>query len=587
MNKIKKLYWMVKNPMNQLHLTFFPALARVTKNPEFSEYTSSRRFYAKSLIFGFNLEKFCVFTLYILSILLNKKRGLSMLHQKRDPQLWKSVGCFAALASLAFLASCSVGPDYVRPTAVVPAGYKEMKDWKIAQPKDEAIKGAWWEMFNDPVLNSLEEKVVISNQNVAAAEAQYRQAQASVRVARAGYFPTLTAGASVTRSRTSGNVGSNTRSGSTFTDYTLPIDLSWEIDIWGKIRRTVEASKASAQASAADLAAALLSAQAALAQDYFQLRTLDAEKRLFEETIDVYRKFLQLTRNRYTSGVASKNDVLLAETQLKTAEAQAIDIGVQRAQLEDAIALLIGKPASDFTMPNAPLAAVPPAIPVGVPSELLERRPDIAAAERSVAAANAQIGVAKAAYFPTVTLSASGGFESSLLSQWFTWPSRFWSLGPAISEVLFEGGLRGAQTDQARAAYDATVANYRQTVLTGFQEVEDNLAALRILEEEMKTQEEAVNAARQSVKVTTNQYKAGIASALDVIVVQAVDFNDERIAVDILGRRMTAAVLLVKALGGGWDSSNLQSDRDLGKREIKDSKNRQKNPDWSEQANKK
>lgn len=513
-----------------------------------------------------------------------------MFNQKRNFRLRIGFRILSYITSSAFittLAACSVGPDYVRPAAVVPAGYKEMKGWKVAQPKDETIKGAWWEMFNDPVLNSLEEQVVISNQNVAAAEAQYRQAQALVRVSRAGYFPTLTAGASVTRTRTSDTVGRNTRSGNTFTDYTLPIDFSWEIDIWGKIRRTVEASKASAQASAADLAAALLSAQAALAQDYFQLRTLDAEKRLFEETIDVYRKFLQLTRNRYASGVASKNDMLLAETQLKTAEAQAIDIGVQRAQLEDAMALLIGKPASDFTMPNAPLAAVPPPIPVGVPSELLERRPDIAAAERNVAAANAQIGVAKAAYFPTFTLSASGGFESSLLSQWLTWPSRFWSLGPAISEVLFEGGLRRAQTDQARAAYDATVANYRQTVLTGFQEVEDNLAALRILEEELKTQEAAVNAARQSVKVSTNQYKAGIASALDVIVVQAVDLNDERTAVDILGRRMTAAVLLVKALGGGWDSSDLPSDRDLGKREIKDSENKQEKPNKPEQANKK
>ncbi len=520
---------------------------------------------------------------------MDRMRGFGF-NLKKDFRLRMSnqdLTYIVALATLTLLAACSVGPDYVRPTTVIPAGYKEVNGWKVAQPKDEAIKGAWWEIFNDPQLNALEEQVVISNQNVAAAEAQFRQAQAQVRASRAAYFPTITAGASVTRARTSGNLGSNTRSGNTFTDYQLPIDFSWELDIWGKIRRTVEASKASAQSSAADLEAALLSAQAALAQDYFLLRTLDAQKRLFDETIIVYRKFLKLTRNRYASGVASKNDVLLSETQLKTAEAQSIDLGVQRAQLENAIALLIGKPASVFSLSFEPLAAVPPAIPVGVPSELLERRPDIAAAERSVAAANAQIGVAIAAYFPTVTLSASGGLESSNLSKWLTWPSRFWSLGPAISEVLFDGGLRRAQTDQARAAYDATVANYRQTVLTGFQEVEDNLAALRILEEELKTQDEAVKAAQQSVTVTTNQYRAGIASALDVIVVQAVALNDERTAVEILGRRMTAAVLLVKALGGGWNSSTLPSDDDLGKRGLYIHQKNAMKPAQAEQANKK
>ena len=426
----------------------------------------------------------------------------------------------AVFAALILMTACSVGPDYVRPTTVVPPVFKEMSGWKMAQPLDDAGKGPWWEIFNDPQLNTLEQQVNISNQNVAVAEAQFREARALAQAAHAGYFPTLTAGASATRSRTSGNLGSTTRSGGSFTDYFLGLDLSWELDVWGKVRRTVEAGRASAQASAADLEALRLSTQAQLAQDYFQLATLDAQKQLLDATVSAYRKFLDLTKNRYTSGVAARGDVLQAETQLKTTEAQAIDVGVQRAQLEHAIATLIGKPASLFSIPFTPLAALPPTIPVGVPSTLLERRPDIAAAERSAAAANAQIGIAKAAYFPTITLSASGGFESSALSQWLTWPSRLWSVGPAISETLFDGGLRRAQNDQARAAYDASVAAYRQTTLIGFQDVEDNLAALRILEEEARVQGEAVQAAQQSMMFTTNQYKSGTASALDVIITQ-------------------------------------------------------------------
>jgi NodT family efflux transporter outer membrane factor (OMF) lipoprotein len=468
--------------------------------------------------------------------------------------------------ALTLMTACSVGPDYVRPTAVVPPVFKEMSGWKVAQPRDNAGKGPWWEIFNDPQLNALEQQVNISNQNLAVAEAQFREARALAQAARAGYFPTITAGASATRSRTSGNLGSSTQSGSSLTDYFLGLDLSWELDVWGKVRRTVEAGRASAQASAADLEAIRLSTQAQLAQDYFQLATLDAQKQLLDATVSAYRKLLKLTENQYASGVASRANVLQAETQLKTTEAQAIDVGVQRAQLEHAIAVLIGKPASLFSIPFTPLAALPPTIPVGVPSELLERRPDIAAAERSVAAANAQIGVAKAAYFPTVTLSASGGFESSALSNWFTWPSRLWSVGPAISETLFDGGLRRAQNDQARAAYDASVAAYRQTTLTGFQEVEDNLAALRILEQEAGVQEEAVKAARQSVVFTTNQYRAGTASALDVINTQVTDLNNERSAITILGSRMTDSVQLISALGGGWRASALPSNDDLGKR---------------------
>jgi NodT family efflux transporter outer membrane factor (OMF) lipoprotein len=471
------------------------------------------------------------------------------------------------LGAFSLITACSVGPDYVRPTVTVPPVFKEMSGWKVAQPKDDIIKGPWWEMFNDPQLNALEQQVNISNQNIAAAEAQFRQARALAQEARAAFFPTATAGASLTRSRTSGTF-KNTPGGA-YTDYQLPLDLSWELDIWGKIRRSVEAGRASAQASAADLEATRLSTQSQLAQDYFQLCTLDAQKKLLDATVSAYRKFLELTVNQYESGVASQANVLQAETQLKTTEAQAIDVGVQRAQLEHAIAVLIGKPVSLFSIPLTPLAAIPPIIPVGVPSALLERRPDIAAAERSAAAANAQIGVAKAAYYPTVTLSASGGLESTNPAQWFTWPSRFWAFGPAISETLFDGGLRSAQTDQARAAYDASVATYRQTVLTGFQEVEDNLSALRILEKEARAQDEAVKASRQSVVFTTNQYKVGVASALDVINTQVTDLNNERTVITILGNRMTDSVLLIGALGGGWNVSALPSNNALGKRDDK------------------
>ena len=352
-------------------------------------------------------------------------------------------------------------------------------------------------------------------------------------------------------------------------DYLLPIDVSWAVDVWGRVRRLVEAGVASAQASAADLEAIRLLAQAKLAQDYFQLRVLDGQKKLLDETVIAYQKNLELTKNHYASGVASRADVLQADTQLKTTQAQAIDVGVQRAQLEHAIALLVGRPASAFSIPVAPLGVSPPPIPVGVPSELLERRPDIAAAERNMAAANAQIGVAVAAYFPTITLSAAGGFESTDLSNWLSWPSRFWSVGAAISELVYEGGLRRAQTAAARAAYDATVASYRQTVLTGFQQVEDNLAALRILEEEGRVQEEAVKAARQSVAVAINQYKAGTVSYLNVIVAQAAALTNEITALSILNRRMAASVLLIQALGGGWSVSDLPAGDSLSRHEGK------------------
>ncbi len=457
-------------------------------------------------------------------------------------------------AGLTLLAACTVGPDYVKPSAEVPVAYKELADWKKAKPQDDIIKGRWWEIFKDHQLNALEEQVNISNQNVAVAEAQFRQAQALVREARAGYFPTATAGAAATRNRAASSFNGQ-RAVSTVSDFSLPANVSWEPDVWGRIRRTVEAAQANAQASAADIEAARLSVHSSLAQDYFQLRTLDTQKQLLDATVVDYQKSLDLTKYLYAQGVDSSVDVLQAETQLKTTEALAIDVGVQRSQMEHAIALLIGKPASDFSIPVSPLAALPPDIPVGVPSELLERRPDIAASERLMVAANAQIGVAEAAFYPNITLSASGGFQSSDISKWLIWPNRFWSIGSTISETVFDAGLRKATTEQARAAYDANVASYRQTVLTGFQEVEDNLAALRILEQEAGVEDEAVKAARQSVAVITNQYRAGTVSYLNVIVAQSQELADEIVAVNILGRRMSASVLLIEALGGGWNNA--------------------------------
>ena len=424
----------------------------------------------------------------------------------------------------------------------------------MAQPGGNG-NDRWWEIFKDPQLNALEKQVAISNQNIAAAEANFRAARAMVQAARAGYFPNIGAGTSATRSRNpSGKISGIT--GGTATDYLLSADVSWEIDIWGRVRRSVEASRANAMASKADLDAARLSAQAELALDYFQMRSLDAQSQLLDKTVISYQEFLDLTKNRYAAGVASQADILQAETQLESATAQAIDIGVQRAQMEHAIALLTGSPPALVSLAASPLKAPPPAIPVSLPSALLERRPDIAAAERRTVAANAQIGIAIAAYFPAISLGASGGLTGSALSDWLLWPNRFWSAGTSLTQILFDGGLRGAQNEGARAAYEATVAGYRQTVLTAFQEVEDNLAASRILENEALAQDKAVNAAHQALLITQNQYASGTASYLNVIIAQTAALNAERSAADILGRRMSASVLLIKALGGGWSAQN-------------------------------
>jgi len=473
--------------------------------------------------------------------------------------IFRNLALAAVAGMLALLSACAtVGPNYVKPAplppqtkAVLPLSYVEADGWRIAQPKDNVLRGNWWEIYAIPELDALEQQVAAANQNVAQAEANYRQAQALVRASRSGFYPSVAAGASATRTQHSSEVSTL----GIQNNFLLPVDFSWEIDLWGRVRRTVEASQASAQASQSDLASATLSAQSLLAQEYFLLRTVDAQKKVLEDTIVGYQKTLDLTKNRYAAGVASRADVLLAETQLKSAQAQSIDLGVQRAQLSHAMALLVGVPPSAFSIPVAPLVATPPPVPIGVPSDLLERRPDIASAERNVAAANARIGVAEAAFYPSVTLNASAGFEAATLAKWLTWPARFWSVGPAVSEVLFDGGLRQAQTEQARAAYDAEVAAYRQTVLTGFQEVEDSLAALRILEEEARAQREALAAARQTVDVVTNQYKSGMVSYLNVIVVQIIALSNEQTVINILGRQMTASVSLVKALGGGWDAS--------------------------------
>jgi NodT family efflux transporter outer membrane factor (OMF) lipoprotein len=484
-----------------------------------------------------------------------------MVRKLPEPRASLVAAIIAGAATL--LSACTLGPNYARPEIEAPAAYKEAQDWKTAQPRETEPRGPWWTVFNDPQLDALLGQVEVSNQTIKAAEARVREARALTQQAQAAYFPIVTANASATRGGGRATIGGSTDvsgggvGGAVRNSYNVSLDVNWEIDLWGRVRRTVEAGEATAQASVADLEAAKLSAQAQLAEDYFLLRAQDAQIRLLNDTVDAYQKSLQLTRNQYAVGVAARADVAQAETQLKSTQAQALDAGVQRAQLEHAIAVLLGKAPANFSIAPEAVATTFPPIPLGLPSELLERRPDIAAAERRTAAANAQVGVAEAAFFPSVTLSATGGFQSSVLSQLFTLPSRYWSLGPALAATIFDAGLRRAQTAQAMATYDENVANYRQTVLAGFQEVEDNLAALRILEQEAAVQDEAVKSARESLTITLNQYRAGTANYLAVVVAQAVALSNERTALTILGRRLTASVTLIKALGGGWDAAQL------------------------------
>ncbi|MGC2707082.1 MAG: efflux transporter outer membrane subunit [Candidatus Acidiferrales bacterium] len=481
----------------------------------------------------------------------------------------------ASIACALLLNGCVVGPKYTRPSVETPTAYKELaptdaqaptSNWKIAGPKDMADRGKWWEVFNDPQLSALEEKSSSSNQNIVAAADNFLVARALVRQARSQYYPTLSTNPSIVNSRPSpaqfGGLQTASSSGSqvsvrSFTDYSLPFDASWEPDFWGRIRNTVRANVSAAQASAADLENVRLSEQAELAVDYYELRAQDSLKQILDSTVIAYQDTFDLTQSQYRAGLASDEAVAEAEAQLRAAQAQDTNLGILRAQLEHAIAVLIGQPASTFSLPPQLLHASPPATPVGLPSGLLERRPDIAAAERSMAEANAQIGIATAAYYPNVVLSASGGFGNSILSDWFTWPSRFWSVGSALAETIFDAGLRRATVEQYRANYDRTVANYRETVLTAFQQVEDNLASLRLLTQSIEQQDEAVEAAARSLHEATARYRAGVDPYLNVIVAQTTLLDDQQAAVNFRMQQMVASVQLIKALGGGWDASQI------------------------------
>lgn len=461
------------------------------------------------------------------------------------------------------LAGCVAGPDYVRPEAKIASEFKESKGWKQAQPRDTLLSGKWWEIFNDPRLNELEEQVAAANQSIIQAEAQYRQAQHLVQSAQAGFFPILNLTGMTNRFRAAS--GQNVAVSGVRNLFGVAGAAAWEPDLWGSVRRQVEANTGSAQASAATLQALRLSSEATLADNYFKLKALDAQKALLDETVDAYGRTLQIINNRYAVGMVAKSEVMQAETQLESVRAQAIDLGVQRAKLEHAIAVLIGKTPAELSLAAAPLDTQPPPIPLSLPSELLERRPDIAAAERSIAAANAQIGVAKAAYYPTLNLAASSGFQSSTVDNLFTIARRYWALGPAgAAMTVFDGGAKNAQYKQAIDSFDASVAAYRQTVLTGFQEVEDNLAALRILDEEKQVQDKAVAAANQALALIINQYKAGTVSYLDVIIAQTVALSNRQTAVQLHSDRMSASVQLVKALGGGWNVAMLPSEDQAG-----------------------
>ena len=467
------------------------------------------------------------------------------------------------------LGACAVGPDYSKPSAPTGAEFKEAAGWKQAAPNDEISRGTWWEIYSDPELNGLMKRIDISNQTLAQSEAQYRQALAVVQGTRAAQLPTLSGNVSATRSGNGASSGTTTtNTGGTTTvipstggsssirnQFNANLSARWELDIWGRIRRSIEADSAGVQASAANLAAARLSAQSSLARNYFQLRVMDEQKRLLDATIKIYERSLRLNENRYDVGVGAKAAIAQAQTQLESTRAQSIDLDWQRAQLEHAIAILTGQPPSEFSIAPALLNTTLPDIPVGLPSELLERRPDIAAAERQMRAANARIGVATAAYFPTLTLSASGGYRNSTVADWLTAPARFWSLGPALAAPLFDGGLRRSQVAQAAATYDQQVAAYRQTVLTALSEVENNLVQLRVMADEAIVQQRALDAARQSLQLTTNQYEAGIIDFLSLVTVQTTALSNERTMLTLLGNRLTASVQLIAAIGGGWDPS--------------------------------
>jgi NodT family efflux transporter outer membrane factor (OMF) lipoprotein len=476
------------------------------------------------------------------------------------------VGSLLALALL--LSGCTVGPNYHRPTAPAAPAFKESAvvpppdlpggGWKQVSPNDSTIRANWWEIYQDPQLDKLEQQVAVSNQTLKASYEQYMQARAAIQFYRSQYYPTVQVGPSATRERQSQNrplyvPGSK----STYNDLFLQGQVSWEPDLWGNIRRAVESQRATTQATAADLANVDLSLRSELALDYFELRGLDTQQRLLDNTVQQYEQYLDLTKTRFTGGVATDSDVALAQTQLDQTRAQAIDVGVARAQYEHAIATLTGVPASSFSLAFAPLDLPLPQVPVGVPSQLLERRPDVAAAERRANAANAQIGIAIAAYYPTINITGTGGFESKNAGTLIQGPSALWSLGGSAVELLFDAGRRHAITEEARHGYEINVANYRETVLQAFQEVEDNLSGLRILNSESAAQQRAVDSARRSLDISTNRYKGGVTTYLEVITAQATQLSNERTAADITTRQFAASVQLVKALGGGWDNTKL------------------------------
>jgi NodT family efflux transporter outer membrane factor (OMF) lipoprotein len=471
---------------------------------------------------------------------------------------------FAAVAMAMLLASCTVGPKYSKPlvpstpaySEQPPLSYTEAQGWKNANPSDNVLRGKWWEIFGDADLNVLEEQVAPANQSLKVAEANFRQARAQIQFNRSNLYPTVSAGVGISSNRTSSNNPTGLP-GREFGNFALPISVSWEPDLWGRVRRSVTAARELTQAAAGDLANVQLVLQTELAADYFETRSLDAQKKLLDDTVVAYQRALELTQNRYTGGVASKVEVEQAQTQLQQTQAQEIDLGVARAQFEHAIAVLTGKVPEGFHLPNEPLRQTPPAIPTGLPSQLLERRPDIAAAERRLASANEQIGIAQSAFFPDLVISATGGFQAGSIVDWFTWPSRYWAAGPQLSQTLFDAGRRRAAVQGAEAAYESNVANYRQVALTAFQEVEDNLSSLRILEQESAKQHEATTSAETSLQLSLNRYKGGLVTYLEVITAQGIALTNERTEVDLVRRRMDASVQLIRALGGGWNVSQL------------------------------
>ena len=464
----------------------------------------------------------------------------------------------ALVLSTLLLNACAIGPDYQRPDTTTPVAFKEAAGWRQANPSDALARGAWWELYGDAQLNDLVQTLNRSNQTVAQSEAQFRQAQALVRSARGAFFPS--ADLSVGKTRSSQGTGSSnsslTSSSSGIRDtLNAQVGVSWEADVWGKLRRGLEANEASAQASLADLAAMRLSQQSELVQNYLQLRVIDQQKRLLQNTVVAYERSLKMSENQYRAGISGKDAVAQAQTQLRNTQANLIDLIWQRAQFENAIAVLTGQPPAGFTLAETQAVPALPQIPVSLPSQLLERRPDIASAERSIIAANANIGVAKAAYYPDFSLSLSGGYSSSTYEDWISVPNRFWSVGPKIALPLFDGGQRSAEVDRNEALYDQTVAKYRQTVLDGFREVENYLVQLKVLEDEAVVQQQALDSARESLRLTSNQYKAGLIAYLDVVVVQATALSAERTVLNLQQSRLIASVNLITALGGGWDGN--------------------------------